>query len=117
VIHLRPGALPLDPAGAVGPKPHFICSEIGIDREQVWPRSANDGGGTPLGVQGAKPPAFPYPNSTLAALAAALVNVPSTIANRTVNAPDASATNETPADRASNGDSAVSKNITLMIRR
>jgi O-antigen biosynthesis protein WbqV len=27
----RPGALPLDPAGAVGPRPHFICSESGID--------------------------------------------------------------------------------------
>ena len=26
----RPGALPLDPTGAVGPRPHFISSEIGI---------------------------------------------------------------------------------------
>ena len=25
---VRPGALPLDPAGAVGPRPHFICSEL-----------------------------------------------------------------------------------------
>ena len=29
----RPGALPLDPAGAVGPRPHFICSDSGIDLE------------------------------------------------------------------------------------
>jgi 23S rRNA (adenine2503-C2)-methyltransferase len=29
----RPGALPLDPAGAVGPRPHFIGSESGTGRE------------------------------------------------------------------------------------
>ena len=31
----RPGALPLHPAGAVGPRPHFICSETGIGCEAM----------------------------------------------------------------------------------
>src|SRR5580698_4839351 len=68
-VSRRPGALPLDPAGAVGPRPHFICSEIGIGcatagqihsaaSRGLPPRSANAGGGTPSGVQGAEPPAF-----------------------------------------------------------
>ncbi len=29
----RPGALPLDQAGAAGPRPQFFCSEIGIETE------------------------------------------------------------------------------------
>ena len=31
----RPGALPLDPTGAVGPRPHFVGSETGIRSARV----------------------------------------------------------------------------------
>ncbi len=64
----RPGLCP-GPLGPVGPRPHFMCSESGIDAElkgqshssarlykRLPPRSAYDSGGTPSGVQGAEPP-------------------------------------------------------------